>query len=41
LKKAQNLGHEYVVQVRGKVTERPAGTKNANIATGEVEVEAG
>ncbi len=38
--KAQDLGLEYVVQVRGKVTERPAGTKNANIATGEVEVEA-
>src|SRR6266446_8701194 len=39
-KKAQDLGLEYVVQVRGKVTERPSGTKNANIATGDVEVEA-
>jgi aspartyl-tRNA synthetase len=38
--KAQNLGIEHVVQVRGKVAERPAGTKNTNIATGEVEVEA-
>ena len=38
-KKAQDLGLEHVVQVRGKVTERPAGTKNAGIATGEVEVE--
>jgi aspartyl-tRNA synthetase len=37
--KAQDLGNEYVVQVRGKVSERPAGTKNANIATGDVEVE--
>src|ERR1051326_5423705 len=37
--KAQNLGNEYVVQVRGKVAERPEGTKNANISTGEVEIE--
>ncbi len=38
--KAQNLGNEFVVQVRAKVTERPAGTRNANIATGDVELEA-
>src|SRR5436305_11360984 len=38
-KKAGALGGEYVVQVSGKVTARPEGTKNANIATGEVEIE--
>jgi len=37
--KAQNLGSEHVVQIRGKVAERPTGTRNANIATGDVEVE--
>jgi len=37
--KAQSLGKEFVVEVRGKVMERPEGTRNANIATGEVEVE--
>jgi len=37
--RAQDLGNEYVVQVRGKVSERPAGTKNTNIATGDVEME--
>ncbi len=37
--KAQSLGNEYVVQVRGKVNERPEGTRNANIATGEVELD--
>jgi len=29
---------EWVVQIRGAIRERPAGTKNAKIATGEVEV---
>lgn len=37
--KAQSLGSEYVVQVKGKVLERPEGTRNANIPTGEIEVE--
>lgn len=37
--KAQDLGNEYVVQVRGQVVERPEGTRNAHIATGDVEVE--
>lgn len=37
--RAQELGLEHVVQVRGKVSERPAGTKNANISTGDVELE--
>lgn len=36
-KRAQDLGHEFVVQVTGKVAARPEGTKNANISTGEVE----
>ena len=36
---AQDLGLEYVVQVTGQVMERPAGTRNANIATGEIEVD--
>src|SRR5438094_2878253 len=39
-KLAESLGGEYVVQVTGKVAERPAGTINNNIATGEIEVEA-
>ncbi|MFA5975496.1 MAG: aspartate--tRNA ligase [Elusimicrobiota bacterium] len=37
--KAQDLGNEYVVQVSGKVLERPAGTRNANIPTGDVEID--
>ena len=36
--KAQNLGSEHVVQIRGKVAERPTGTRNANIGTGDVEI---
>ncbi|OGR92271.1 MAG: aspartate--tRNA ligase [Elusimicrobia bacterium RIFCSPLOWO2_01_FULL_59_12] len=36
---ASTLGGEYVVQVSGRVTERPAGTQNKNIATGEIELE--
>lgn len=36
---ASNLGSEYVIQVTGKVMERPNGTVNKNIATGEVELE--
>ena len=37
---AGTLGGEYVVQVTGLVTLRPEGTRNANIGTGDVEVEA-
>jgi len=37
--RAQDLGSEYVVEVVGKVAARPEGTKNPNIATGEVEIE--
>ncbi len=36
---ASTLGGEYVIQVTGKVSERPAGTINKNIATGEIELE--
>lgn len=36
---AESVRAEYVVQVRGVVRERPAGTQNPNMATGEIEVE--
>ena len=39
LKKAQDLGGEYVVRVVGKVIARPEGTRNTNIPTGDVEVD--
>ncbi len=37
-KKARELGREFVIQVKGKVIERSS--KNKNIPTGEIEVEA-
>jgi aspartyl-tRNA synthetase len=37
---ASTLRNEYVVRVRGAVERRPAGSENANLATGEVEVHA-
>jgi aspartyl-tRNA synthetase len=35
---AETLRNEFVVRVTGKVRERPAGTINANLVSGEVEV---
>ncbi len=35
---AGGLGGEYVVQITGQVSERPEGTRNANIPTGDIEV---
>ncbi len=35
---AERLRHEFVVQVRGTVRARPAGTINANLASGGVEI---
>jgi aspartyl-tRNA synthetase len=35
---AERLRNEYVVSVTGMVRERPAGTVNANLATGKVEL---
>src|SRR5579883_2328377 len=37
---AEGLRSEFVVQVKGKVRRRPDGTVNANLKTGEIEVEA-
>lgn len=37
---AESVRSEYVLQVKGKVRRRPAGTTNKNLATGEVEVAA-
>ncbi len=36
---AQTLGNEFVVQINGKVLERPAGTQNANVPTGDIEID--
>ena len=35
---AESLRNEWVVQVKGRVTERPEGTINTDISSGEVEV---
>lgn len=37
---ARSLRSEYVIQVRGIVEQRPEGTENAKLATGEIEVRA-
>ncbi len=39
--KAEKLRSEFVIQVKGKVRKRPAGTENPKIATGQIEVEVG
>src|SRR5579863_3758233 len=36
---AQHLGGEYVLEVTGKAALRPDGTRNPNIATGDIEIE--
>lgn len=38
-KKANSIKSEYVIRVEGEVVERPNGTKNKNIPTGEIEVQ--
>src|SRR5579864_8902256 len=35
---AERLRSEYVVQISGTVRPRPAGTENANLPTGKIEV---
>jgi aspartyl-tRNA synthetase len=37
-KESQKLRNEFVVKLHGKVHERPQGTVNPNLATGEIEV---
>jgi aspartyl-tRNA synthetase len=38
---AERLRNEFVIRVKGQVRERPAGTVNANLASGRVELLAG
>ncbi len=38
LKTAEEMRSEYVVQLTGEVARRPAGTENAKLPTGEIEV---
>ncbi|MDP1535783.1 MAG: aspartate--tRNA ligase [Burkholderiales bacterium] len=37
-KRADSLRNEFVLRVEGRVRERPAGTVNANLVSGEIEV---
>jgi aspartyl-tRNA synthetase len=37
-KEAERLRSEFVIKVRGRVRERPAGTTNSNLASGRVEL---
>ena len=39
-KKAESLRSEFVIRVKGKVTDRPPGTVNSKIPTGEIELQA-
>ncbi|MDD3609231.1 MAG: aspartate--tRNA ligase [Halothiobacillaceae bacterium] len=36
--RAEQLRNEFVIQVRGRVRARPAGTENANLRSGKIEV---
>jgi aspartyl-tRNA synthetase len=38
LKVAEQMRHEFVVQVTGEVMQRPAGTENPKLPTGDIEV---
>jgi len=38
--KASHLKQESVISIQGKVTKRPEGTENANLPTGQIEIEA-
>jgi len=38
--KASHLKKESVISIQGKVTKRPEGTENANLPTGQIEIEA-
>ncbi len=37
-RKAEELRSEYVVQVKGKISERPTGTENTKLPTGQIEI---
>src|SRR5687768_14034090 len=37
--KAETVRNEFVVQVKGKVRNRPAGTVNKDLPTGEIEID--
>jgi len=37
--KAESVRHEYVIQVKGIVRQRPEGTINSNLPTGQIEIE--
>jgi aspartyl-tRNA synthetase len=37
-REAEKLRHEFVVRVTGRVRERPAGTANAHLASGRIEI---
>ncbi len=39
IKEGQKLNPEFVIQVKGKVSERPEGMKNKKIPTGDIEIE--
>ena len=40
-KLAETVRGEFVLEIEGQVSERPEGTQNPNLATGQVEVQAG